>query len=74
MPATWKPEPTPVIELTVTEEEVLLEIVSASVVLLPMATDPKLRLPLATLTAAATAGLELRPNLRIQRAACWPRL
>src|ERR1700690_1006167 len=51
-PVTWKPEPTPVIELTVTEAEVLLEIESAMVALLPMATAPKLRLAFATLTAA----------------------
>lgn len=57
-PVTWKPEPNPVIELTVTEEEVLLEIESDSVGLLPTATVPKFRLLFATLTAPAAVGLE----------------
>lgn len=61
-PVTWKPEPTPVIELTVTEAEVLLEIESAMVALLPMATAPKLRLPFAKLTVAAGAEVALPPK------------
>ena len=50
MPVTWKSEPNPRIELMVTEDEVLFEIVSDSVLLLPIGTVPKFRLPLPSTT------------------------
>ena len=61
MPVTWKPEPKPAIELTVTEDEVLFEIESVRVTLLPMATEPKFRLAFATATAPSGCDPPVKP-------------
>ncbi len=57
MPVTWNPEPAPRIALMVTEEAVLLVIVSGIDLLLPIGTEPKLRLPL----ASPTVPVEVEP-------------
>ena len=53
MPVTWNPEPAPRIALMVTEEAVLLVIVSGIDLVLPTGTEPKLRLPLPSPTVPA---------------------
>ena len=50
MPVTEKPEPNPRIELIVIAADVLFESVSATVLLLPIGTAPKAKLPLPTPT------------------------
>lgn len=75
MPVTWKPEPKPATEATVTEDEVLFEIELFRVTLLPMATAPKFRLAFATATAPCGCDPPVKPPhpARISRLAARAR-
>ena len=60
-PVIAKPEPNPWIELMVTEDEVPFVIVSGSVLLVPIGTDPKFRLLLPSPIPPAPVEPPIRP-------------